>query len=52
MGVKVSLRWLEEFVSVDATVDEIARRLTVAGLEVEDVERVTPSFSGVVIARV
>lgn len=50
--MKVSLRWLEEFVSVDATVDEIARRLTVAGLEVEDVERVTPSFSGVVVARV
>ena len=50
--MKLPLKWLNEFVSVDATVEEIARRLTVAGLEVENIERVAASFSGVVVARV
>jgi phenylalanyl-tRNA synthetase beta chain len=50
--MKVPLKWLEEFVSVDATVEQIARRVTVAGLEVENLERVRASFSGVVVARV
>jgi len=50
--MKVPLKWLKEFVSVDAPVEEIARRLTIAGLEVENIERVSASFSGVVVARV
>jgi phenylalanyl-tRNA synthetase beta chain len=50
--MKLSLKWLSDFVTVDASVEEIARRLSVAGLEVENIERLTPSFSGVVIARV
>ena len=50
--MKLSLKWLNDFVTVDASVEELARRLSVAGLEVENIERLTPSFSGVVIARV
>ncbi len=50
--MKLPLKWLREFVSIDASAEEIARRLTVAGLEVENIERLTPAFAGVVIARV
>jgi phenylalanyl-tRNA synthetase beta chain len=50
--VKLPLKWLREFVNIDASVEEISRRLSVAGLEVENIERLTPSFEGVTIARV
>jgi phenylalanyl-tRNA synthetase beta chain len=35
--LKVSLSWLREFVAIDLTVDALAERLTMAGLEVEDI---------------
>jgi phenylalanyl-tRNA synthetase beta chain len=50
--MKLPLKWLREFVTIDASVEEISRRLSVAGLEVENIERLTPSFEGVTIARV
>jgi phenylalanyl-tRNA synthetase beta chain len=50
--MKLPLKWLREFVASDASVEEISRRLSVAGLEVENIERLTPSFEGVTIARV
>jgi len=50
--MKLPLKWVREFVTIDASVEEIARRLSVAGLEVENIERLTPSFEGVTIARV
>ena len=50
--MKLPLSWLAEFVTVEAEVEEICRRLTVAGIEVENIARVRPSFSDVVVARV
>jgi len=50
--MKLPLSWLGEFLKVDAGVDELCHRLSVAGLEVENVERLTPGFSGVTVARV
>lgn len=50
--MKLPLSWLKEFVAVAVGVDELARRLALAGLEVENVERHRPGFSGVVVARV
>ena len=50
--MKLPLTWLREFVSIDASEEEISRRLSVAGLEVENIERLTPGFEGVTIARV
>ena len=50
--MKLPLKWLREFVATDESVEEISRRLSVAGLEVENIERLTPSFEGVTIARV
>jgi phenylalanyl-tRNA synthetase beta chain len=50
--MKLPLSWLAEFVALEADVDELCRRLTLAGLEVENVERAAPGFSEVFVARV
>jgi phenylalanyl-tRNA synthetase beta chain len=50
--MKLPLSWLREFVTVDAETEEVCRRLTMAGLEVESVDRVAPGFSDVYVARV
>jgi phenylalanyl-tRNA synthetase beta chain len=50
--VKISFSWMKEFTAVAATPAELARRLTLAGLEVESMEAVAPPFSGVVVGEV
>lgn len=50
--MKLPLSWLGEFVALDADVEELCRRLTLAGLEVENLDRVAPGFSDVFVARV
>ena len=50
--MKLPLSWLGEFVTIEAEIDELCRRLTMAGLEVENVERIAPAFDGVFIAKV
>jgi phenylalanyl-tRNA synthetase beta chain len=50
--MKVPLSWLREFVALDAATEELCRRLTMAGLEVENLTRVTPAFTDVFVARV
>jgi phenylalanyl-tRNA synthetase beta chain len=36
--MKVPISWLKEYVDVVLTIDELAEKLTIAGLEVEDIE--------------
>jgi len=50
--MKLPLGWLSEFVTTGAPAEELCRRLTFAGIEVENVEQVTPSFNGVYVAKV
>jgi phenylalanyl-tRNA synthetase beta chain len=50
--MKLPLSWMRDFVSVDGPVEEISRRLSFAGLVVENVEKLTPGFAGVFAARV
>jgi phenylalanyl-tRNA synthetase beta chain len=50
--MKLPLSWLGEFVTVAADTGELCRRLTMAGLEVEAVEPIAPSFTDVFVARV
>jgi phenylalanyl-tRNA synthetase beta chain len=51
--VKVSVAWLRELVDIGAMpVAELAHRLTMAGLEVEEVTPVAADFSGIVVAHV
>lgn len=44
--------WLRTLVNPQLPTAELAHKLTMAGLEVEAVEAVAPSFTGVVVARV
>lgn len=48
----VSLRWLKDYVDIEAEPGELADGLTMAGLEVESVNEVAPEFSGVVVAKI
>ncbi len=50
--MKLPLSWLKEFVTIDASLDELCRRLTTAGLEVESIDEIAPTFEGVFIAKV
>jgi phenylalanyl-tRNA synthetase beta chain len=50
--MRVSFEWLREFVPVELTPDAVADRLTMAGLEVEDVEDWGRPFERIVIGRI
>ncbi|MGC8875226.1 MAG: phenylalanine--tRNA ligase subunit beta, partial [Chloroflexia bacterium] len=38
--MKIPLKWLQEYVELDLPVAELAHRLTLAGLEVTEIERI------------
>lgn len=50
--MKISLKWLLEYVDVDWGVEEFVERLTMAGLEAESVEDLGTALSGIVIGKV
>ena len=50
--MKLSLKWLADYVALPASVDELARRLTMAGLEIEGISRPGDGLSGVVVAQI
>jgi phenylalanyl-tRNA synthetase beta chain len=50
--MKVPLSWLHELVEFDVPLAELRQRLTMAGLEVEDVEQVGSTWQGVTIGRI
>src|SRR5579875_3032212 len=50
--MKLPLSWLKDFVTVEADEAQLSHRLSVAGLEVENIEHLRPPFEGVVVARV
>jgi phenylalanyl-tRNA synthetase beta chain len=49
--MRISLNWLSEYVDLPSA-DELAKRLTAVGLEVEAVERTGQGLEGVVAARI
>ncbi|WP_163098482.1 phenylalanine--tRNA ligase subunit beta [Acidithiobacillus ferrianus] len=50
--MRVSIQWLRELLDTSWDTEEIARRLTMGGIEVEAVEDAAPLFHGVVVAAV
>ncbi len=50
--MKVSVNWLKEYIDIDASVDELAERLTMLGLEVEDIEKLGAEYTNMVVGRV
>lgn len=50
--MKILLSWLKEFTNIDLPPEEIAKILTMLGLEVESFEPLSPTFDGVVVGYV
>ena len=50
--MRVPLGWLSEWVALPESVDELAERFTMSGLEVDGIERTGPDLSGVVVGAV
>ena len=50
--MKLSLKWLADYVALPGSVDELARRLTMAGLEIEGISRPGDALRGIVVAQI
>src|SRR3989339_781395 len=48
----VSFKWLRDYLDVDLSPQEVADKLTMAGLEVDSLNAREPAFSGVRVARI
>lgn len=50
--MKISYRWLTEWVDTGLDADRVAEQFTLAGLEVDSVEPVAPALDGVVVGEI
>ena len=50
--MKVSLKWLRDYVDVFMPVDDLAEKLTIAGLEVSDIEVLGGDWQNITVARI
>jgi phenylalanyl-tRNA synthetase beta chain len=50
--MKILLSWLKEFADWEGSHEELAHRLTMAGFEVESIEKFNPEFEKVVVAKI
>lgn len=50
--MQFNVEWLKKWVAIDLDVDELAAKLTGAGLEVDDIRPVSGDFSDIVVAEV
>src|SRR6478609_7594958 len=51
-AMKVTLNWLKQYVDFNWSVEETVERLTMLGLEVEGVQKISGAFDGIVVAQV
>ena len=50
--MKIPLSWIKKYIQLDLPVDEIAKTLTMAGIEVDGYQAGALSFSGIIVGRV
>src|ERR1051325_2140787 len=50
--MKITLNWLKQYVEFNWLPEELAERLTMLGLEVEDVHTLAGEFEGIVVAQI
>jgi len=50
--MKVPLKWLKDYVDIDIPVDELATKLTLAGLEVSDIQVIGGSWDKVIVGQI
>src|SRR6478609_2495535 len=51
-AMKVTLNWLKQYVDFNWSVEETVERLTMLGLEVEAVQKISGAFEGIVVAQI
>jgi phenylalanyl-tRNA synthetase beta chain len=50
--MKVTLNWLKQYVDCNWSPEELTERLTMLGLEVEGVQKISGAFEGIVVAQI
>ncbi len=50
--MKVTLNWLKQYVDFDWSPEQLAERLTMLGLEVENVQKISGEFEGIIVAQI
>src|SRR3989440_6858217 len=50
--MKITLKWLKQYVAFDGSPEELAERLTMLGIEVEGMKKTGGEFEGIVVAQV
>src|ERR1700744_3059851 len=50
--MKVTLNWLKQYVDFNWSPEELTERLTMLGLEVESVQKISGAFDGIVVAQI
>src|SRR5947207_11288691 len=50
--MKVTLNWLKQYVDFNWSPEELRERLTMLGLEVEGLQKISGEFEGVVVAEI
>lgn len=50
--MKLSLNWLKDYIALDVSVAELCEKMTMLGLEIENVDQIGAEISGVVIGRI
>src|SRR3954466_4127502 len=50
--MKITLNWLRQYVEFPWSPEELSERLTMLGLEVEGVQKISGEFEGVVVGQV
>jgi phenylalanyl-tRNA synthetase beta chain len=50
--MKVTLNWLKQYVDFDWSPEQLAERLTMLGLEVEGIHKISGEFEGIVVAQI
>ena len=50
--MKVTLNWLKQYVDFNWSVEETVERLTMLGLEVDGVQKISGAFEGIVVAQI
>jgi phenylalanyl-tRNA synthetase beta chain len=50
--MKVTLNWLKQYVDFNWSPEELTERLTLLGLEVEGVQKISGAFDGIVVAQI
>ena len=50
--MKVTLNWLKQYVDFNWSPEELTERLTMLGLEVEEMQKISGAFDGIVVAQI